>query len=76
MSGAGTTIRYVLDLAEIPSFELLQQWGLNGDSPRDQLDRKAEAQASAPVAASAAADPQSPFLSTAADDDDRPVRLN
>src|SRR5580700_11761949 len=45
VSGSGTEIRYVLDLAEIPSFELLQQWGLSADSPRDQLDRKAEAQA-------------------------------
>jgi len=45
VSGLGTEIRYVLDLAEIPSFELLQQWGLSADSPRDQLDRKAEAQA-------------------------------
>ena len=45
VSGAATTIHYVLDLAEIPSFELLQQWGLTGDSPRDQLDRKAEMQA-------------------------------
>jgi nickel/cobalt exporter len=45
VSGAGTEIRYVLDLAEIPSFELLQQWGLSADSPRDQLDRQAEVQA-------------------------------
>jgi len=42
---SGATIRYVLDLAEIPSFELLQQWGLDGGGPRDLLDRKAEAQA-------------------------------
>jgi ABC-type nickel/cobalt efflux system permease component RcnA len=45
VGGAGTDIRYVLDLAEIPSFELLQQWGLSAESPRDQLDLKAEAQA-------------------------------
>src|ERR1051326_6137686 len=45
VSGAGAEIRYVLDLAEIPSFQLLQQWGLSADSPRDLLDRKAEAQA-------------------------------
>ncbi len=39
--------------------------------------RKAEVlTTSAPVAASVPADPASPFLSTAADDDDRPVRLN
>ena len=47
VSGAGVEIRYVLDLAEIPSFQLLQQWGLSADSPRDQLDRKAEEQARA-----------------------------
>jgi nickel/cobalt exporter len=45
VGGAGTEISYVLDLAEIPSFELLQQWGLSADSPRDQLDRKADVQA-------------------------------
>src|SRR5262245_46743576 len=45
VSGAGTEIRYVLDLAEIPSFEILQQWGLSADSPREQLDRKADEQA-------------------------------
>jgi ABC-type nickel/cobalt efflux system permease component RcnA len=45
VSGGGAQIRYVLDLAEIPSFQLLQQWGLSGDSPRNLLDAKAEAQA-------------------------------
>src|SRR5580693_3456215 len=45
VSGGGAEIRYVLDLAEIPSFQLLQQWGLNADSPRNLLDAKAEAQA-------------------------------
>jgi nickel/cobalt exporter len=45
VSGGGAQIRYVLDLAEIPSFQLLQQWGLNADSPHDALDRKATAQA-------------------------------
>ena len=44
-SGSGAEIRYVLDLAEIPSFQLLQQWGLNADSPRPLLEAKAEAQA-------------------------------
>ena len=43
--GGGAEIRYVLDLAEIPSFQLLQQWGLSADSPRNLLDAKAEAQA-------------------------------
>lgn len=45
VSGAGAQIRYVLDLAEIPSFQLLQQWGLAADSPRPLLEAKAEAQA-------------------------------
>jgi ABC-type nickel/cobalt efflux system permease component RcnA len=45
VSGGGAQIRYVLDLAEIPSFQLLQQWGLNADSPRPLLDARAEAQA-------------------------------
>lgn len=45
VSGAGVEIRYVLDLAEIPSFQLLQQWGLTADTPRNLLDAKAEAQA-------------------------------
>ena len=29
VSAGGAEIRYVLDLAEIPSFQLLQQWGLS-----------------------------------------------
>ena len=45
VSGGGVEIRYVLDLAEIPSFQLLQQWGLTADSPPDLLRSKAEAQA-------------------------------
>ena len=43
--GSGVEIRYVLDLAEIPTFQLLQQWGLSADSPRNLLDAKAAAQA-------------------------------
>jgi len=45
VAGEGVTIRYVLDLAEIPSFQLLQQWGLSADSPRSLLDHKAIDQA-------------------------------
>jgi nickel/cobalt transporter (NicO) family protein len=41
VNGGGAEIRYVLDLAEIPSFQLLQQWGLSADSPRNLLDAKA-----------------------------------
>ncbi len=45
VGGDGAEIRYVLDLAEIPSFQLLQQWGLTADSPRPQLDAKVREQA-------------------------------
>src|ERR1035441_9702595 len=45
VSGGGAEIRYVLDLAEIPTFQLLQQWGLSADSPRNLLEAKAAAQA-------------------------------
>ena len=45
VSGGGAKIRYVLDLAEMPSFQLLQQWGLSAHSPRNLLEAKAEAQA-------------------------------
>ena len=42
VSGAGAQIRYVLDLAEIPSFQLLQQWALHADSPRAVLDAQGD----------------------------------
>jgi len=45
VSARGADVRYVLDLAEIPSFQLLQQWGLTADSPRARLDAKAGLQA-------------------------------
>lgn len=41
----GAQIRYALDLAEIPTFELLQQWKLEASSPKDQLEAKAAEQA-------------------------------
>jgi len=44
-SPEGVTIRYVLDLAEIPTFELLQKWNLEAASPRAALDRAASQQA-------------------------------
>lgn len=47
VSRGGAEIRYVLDLAEIPTFQLLQEWGARADSSRDLLDRKSEAQARA-----------------------------
>ncbi len=45
VTGTGVNIRYVLDLAEIPTFELLQQWKLEAGSPQDALDRQAAGQA-------------------------------
>ncbi|HTS31888.1 MAG TPA: hypothetical protein VMH81_38725 [Bryobacteraceae bacterium] len=45
VSAHGAAIRYVLDLAEIPTFQLLQQWKLDASSPREQLAKQVEAQA-------------------------------
>jgi len=36
---------YAMDLAEIPAFELLRDWGLTPSSPREQLDARAAEQA-------------------------------
>ena len=41
----GATIRYVLDLAEIPAFELFQQWGVDSQAPSEALHAKALEQA-------------------------------
>jgi len=41
----GVALRYVLDLAEIPTFQLLQQWKLDAESPQAALDRRAIEQA-------------------------------
>ena len=41
----GISLRYVLDLAEIPTFQLLQEWKLDAQSPREQLERRASEQA-------------------------------
>jgi len=41
----GADLLYVLDLAEIPTFEILQQWKLERTSPREDLDRKTAEQA-------------------------------
>lgn len=38
-------VTYILDLAELPTFELLQKWELKSDSPRAQFDGKAADQA-------------------------------
>jgi nickel/cobalt transporter (NicO) family protein len=47
VGGGGAKIRYVLDLAEIPTFELLQQWKLDAGSPQAALDARAAEQARA-----------------------------
>ena len=41
----GADITFVLDLAEIPTFELLQKWGLTAGSPKAELQAKAVAEA-------------------------------
>jgi nickel/cobalt transporter (NicO) family protein len=41
----GAKILFVLDLAEIPTFELIQKWGLQATSPKAQLEAKAAAEA-------------------------------
>nr|MDQ2900203.1 sulfite exporter TauE/SafE family protein [Acidobacteriota bacterium] len=41
----GVDVRYVLDLAEIPTFELMQQWKLQASSPKPELEAKAVEQA-------------------------------
>jgi nickel/cobalt exporter len=45
VSPRGADLLYVLDLAEIPSFEILKQWTLERSSPQPDLDRKAAEQA-------------------------------
>ena len=41
----GVAATYVLDLAEIPTFELLQSWGVSRDAPRELLEAKVREQA-------------------------------
>jgi nickel/cobalt exporter len=45
VSPGGATIRHVLDLAEIPTFELYQRWGVSSSTSRDIVERKAAEQA-------------------------------
>ena len=40
----GASVRYVLDLAEIPTFELLQQWNLTQTSAHHELHQRTTAQ--------------------------------
>ncbi len=42
---AGVKISYVVDLAELPSFELTQKWGIKQDASMDELRTKAAADA-------------------------------
>jgi ABC-type nickel/cobalt efflux system permease component RcnA len=41
----GVEVTYVLDLAEIPSFESIESWGVAKDAPKDVLQAKAAEQA-------------------------------
>ena len=41
----GVQLVYALDLAEIPTFDLLRSWQLERTSPREQLEAKAREQA-------------------------------
>ncbi len=45
LTARGVELVYVLDLAEIPTFELLRSWQLERSSPREQLQAMAEKQA-------------------------------
>ncbi|HEY9250722.1 MAG TPA: hypothetical protein VIO38_16395, partial [Rariglobus sp.] len=47
VTSRGVNLRYVLDLAEIPTSQLLQQWKLDAGSPRADLERRAADQARA-----------------------------
>jgi nickel/cobalt transporter (NicO) family protein len=44
-TGQGVDLTYALDLAEIPTFDLLRTWQLERTSPRDRLEVKAREQA-------------------------------
>lgn len=43
----GVEMTYVIDLAEIPTFELLRDWDLKATSPRERLEQRADLQAQA-----------------------------
>ena len=43
----GIEMCYVLDLAEIPTFELFRAWNVDGTAPREVLEKKASEQARA-----------------------------
>src|SRR5579863_2981472 len=41
----GIEMLYVMDLAEIPTFELMRDWGLDRNSPHAEIEQKAAGQA-------------------------------
>ena len=43
----GVNLEYVLDLAEIPTFEMLRDWNIDRSAPQAELDRRAMTQARA-----------------------------
>lgn len=45
LSAQGVDVTYVLDLAEIPTFQLLRDWGLDAHSSQSALEAKAAEQA-------------------------------
>src|SRR3984885_4175375 len=45
VTDGGVKLEYVLDLAEIPTFDLLRNWRLERNSPQTDLERKAAEQA-------------------------------
>jgi nickel/cobalt exporter len=47
VTGHGVELHYALDLAELPTFDLLRSWKLERTSPRSALERKAREQAQA-----------------------------
>src|SRR5205807_1214855 len=47
VTGHGVELQYTLDLAELPTFDLLRSWKLERNSPRSALERKAREQAQA-----------------------------
>ena len=45
VSARGVAVTYALDLAEIPTFELLREWKLDAKGPREALEARAAEQA-------------------------------
>jgi len=45
VTARGFEVRYVLDLAEIPTFQLLQEWKLDASAPEEEIERRATEQA-------------------------------